>query len=125
MSDFRSRDSHRAAPRSTTPVVTADRASLLPAVRAEVHALRSDTQALWSNVSFLKDALVIVPDHASAAGNSALLTDVSDALDALAVIAERIGRRTAAIDQYLTPAPAPVAPPREPFTVLRRPGGSR
>lgn len=124
MSDSRTRDHRRVASHDTTPPAS-DRASLLPSVRSEVHALRSDTQALWSNVSFLKEALVIVPDHASAAGNSALLTDVSDALDALAVIAERIGRRTAAIDQYLTPTSAPVSPPREPFTVLRRPGGSR
>ncbi len=124
MSESRSRDPHRVAARDTTPVATS-RTALLPAVRAEVHALRSDTQALWSNVSFLKEALVIVPDHASAAGNSALLTDVAEALDALAVIAERIGQRTAAIDQYLTPAPMPVPPPREPFTVLRRPGGAR
>lgn len=124
MSDSRSRDLGGIAPGATTPLATGG-TTLLPAVRAEVHALRSDTQALWSNVSFLREALVIVPDHVSAAGNSALLTDVADALDALAVIAERIGRRTAAIDQHLTPAVAPAPTPREPYTVLRRPRGSR
>jgi len=121
-------------PRSSTPRAASVRAPIdlvnspvipLPAVRAEVHALRSDTQALWSNVSFLKEALVVVPDHASASGNSALLTDVAEALDALAVIAERIGRRMTAIDQYLSPAPVAPMPPRETISVVRRSGGRR